>query len=124
MLTGQCHCGNVQFSVPEKPESLTACTCSICHRYGVQWMYYSPSDVTVSTKNKPTQRYRWGDEMIDFHHCPTCGCVTHYTGTEHADASWDRMALNARMCARSDTSDIPVKLFDGADTWAYLEPTE
>jgi hypothetical protein len=117
VLTGQCHCGNISFSVPEKPDTLTECNCSMCHRYGSRWAYYKPADVTVTVKTTPTETYQWGDKMIDFHHCSNCGCLTHYTST---DPSSDRLAINTRMCSLEDTKDIPIRLFDGADTWKFL----
>jgi hypothetical protein len=59
--------------------------------------------------------------MIDFHHCPQCGCITHYTGTGKGEEVVDRMAINTRMCSLADMKDIPIRHFDGADTWAFID---
>ena len=121
MLNGHCHCGNVSFSVGSLPATLTECNCSICHRYGARWAYYKPEQVTLTVGDVPTQTYRWGDEMIDFHHCPQCGCLTHYTGTGKDQQPVDRIALNSRMFPLSQTADITVRHFDGAQSWTYLD---
>ena len=121
MLTGHCHCGNISFSVDAKPEDLTECNCSMCNRYGAQWAYFEPNEVTITVKDTPTETYRWGDKMIDFHHCPTCGCITHYSATENMPKEHDRIAVNARMCSLDQTKGIPVRRFDGADTWTFFE---
>jgi hypothetical protein len=93
----------------------------MCNRYGARWAYYAPANVNLTVRDKPTETYRWGDEMIDFHHCPQCGCVTHYTGTGKGEEVMDRMAINTRMCSLADTKDIPIRHFDGADTWAFID---
>jgi hypothetical protein len=31
------------------------------------------------------------------------------------------MAVNARLMTPGDLADIPVRRFDGADTWTYLD---
>lgn len=121
MFKGQCHCGNVQLSAPEAPPTLTACTCSICHRYGAQWAYFKVGEVDVSCFEQPTQTYRWGDEDIDFHHCPRCGCLTHYTSTKNKPDAEDRIAFNGRMFDPALTAAIRLRHFDGADTWTYLD---
>lgn len=114
-----CHCGNLQLSVDQAPETLTTCTCSICNRYGAQWGYYHPSQVSIVENEQAAVPYRWGDGDLDFMHCPRCGCVTHYVMTEKS--SEEKVAVNFRMAKLADTRDIPVRRFDGADTWKFLE---
>jgi len=41
MLSASCHCGAIHLEFDEKPQTLTGCTCSICHRLGAQWAYYT-----------------------------------------------------------------------------------
>jgi hypothetical protein len=120
MLSAHCHCGNVSLSANETPDSITECNCSICGRYGARWAYFKPENVTIIIQSGTSQRYRWGDEEIDFHHCNLCGCVTHYTGTEKNGPS-KRVAINTRMSPISETANIPIRHFDGADTWKYLD---
>lgn len=121
MFTGQCHCGNVRFSAQHQPQSLTECNCSLCFRYGSIWAYFTVSEVAVAFRDQPTVAYRWGDRLIDFHHCPYCGCLTHYTGTQPEAGDGDRVALNARMCDRSVTENIRIRHFDGADSWTFQD---
>jgi hypothetical protein len=61
----------------------------------------------------------WGDRCIEFYHCKICGCTTHYESTEKEADS--RVAINTRMMRREDTAGIPVRLFDGADTWEFID---
>ena len=119
MLTASCHCGAVNLEIAEKPQSLTECTCSICHRLGVQWAYYTRQQVKVLGSADARTAYLWGDKGIEFYHCKNCGCTTHYESVEKNPES--RIAVNARIMRPEDTADIPVKTFDGADTWAYLD---
>ena len=119
MFTASCHCGAIQFEVDEKPETLTECTCSICHRVGAQWAYYLRHQVRMTGFSEAALAYTWGDRCIEFYHCKSCGCTTHYESTEKEADS--RVAINTRMMRREDMAGIPVRVFDGADTWEFID---
>ena len=119
MYTASCHCGAIRLEVAEKPSTLTECTCSICHRVGAQWAYYTRDQVRIHATAPVKKAYAWGDRCIEFYHCDTCGCTTHYESVEK-DAD-SRVAINGRMMPRQDTAGIKVRVFDGADTWKLLD---
>jgi len=98
-----CHCGAVRIFLETPPETVTDCNCSICRRYGVLWAYYAPEAVTFVDPKGPTDTYEWGDRMITFHRCHTCGCVTHWADK---DPTYDRMGVNARL--------LPLQVRDAA----------
>ena len=113
MIKAKCHCGNVELSFEELPDTYTICNCSICRRYGVKWIYFTSSEVSIKEKI-PTIEYIWGDKMIAFHHCPTCGCVSHYMGV--ADSEFDRVAINANLLENPQLLDeLAIRKFNGAD---------
>lgn len=119
MLIAACHCGAVRIEMSRRPVSLTRCTCSICHRYGALWAYCTRKTARVVADEDVLAGYRWGDRTIEFFHCRTCGCLTHY---ESIDSSGNgRIAVNARMLERGEIDGIRVRTFDGADTWKYLD---
>lgn len=66
-----------------------------------------------------TTAYLWNDKVIEFHHCNTCGCLTHYEDVDRAPDR--RVAVNARMMSPQDLAGIRIRTFDGADTWKYLD---
>lgn len=119
MLNASCHCGAIQIEASERPHSLTRCTCSICRRYGALWAYFTRRTATVSCEPDTISAYSWGDKSIEFIHCRSCGCLTHYESVDKGVDS--HVALNARMMSPADIADIPIKTFDGADTWEYLD---
>lgn len=114
-----CHCGNVRVRFPGLPESLVSCNCSICHRLGSLWAHYTSKDVSVDCDRGATETYVWGDEQLAFHHCPSCGCATHYTTTEKAQG--DRVGVNCRMVDPALIEGIRIRRFDGADSWTFLD---
>jgi hypothetical protein len=118
-LVASCHCGAVQLEASEKPQSLTRCTCSICHRYGALWAYFTRKTTTVTCDPAAITAYRWGDRSIEFFHCASCGCLTHYESVDKGEDS--RVALNARMMSPADIAGIAIRTFDGAETWKYLD---
>ena len=117
MIEASCHCGAVRFEV-EAPTEVTDCNCSICRRYGVLWAYYSPRAVRRVAPEGPTAIYMWDDREIEFHHCATCGCVTHWAP---ADGVRDRMGINARLMEPKVLAAARVRHLDGAVTWEYLD---
>ena len=73
-LSGSCHCGAVQVTVPSQPEWLGSCNCSVCRRTAWLVAYY-PDDGQIQVEGE-TVPYIWGDRMIAIHHCPVCACGT------------------------------------------------
>jgi hypothetical protein len=105
----------VEVEVDAAPAELTSCNCSICRRLGSLWAYYSPARVRVVG---PTVSYVWGDRTLALHHCPTCGCATHWTPL---DPGLDRMGVNARLMPPDVVAAARIRRIDGADTWRYLD---
>ncbi len=119
VLKASCHCGAVRLEIPYKPKSLTSCNCSICRRYQALWGYYSQSEVKVIARPDDLTAYVWGDRQLEFFHCKVCGCCTHYEAVEKGPEA--RLAVNAQMMDPEDRKDIPVRRFDGAVSWTYLD---
>jgi hypothetical protein len=116
-IQGSCHCGAVTIEVSRAPTQVTSCNCSICRRYGTLWAHYPPAEVSVSGS---TATYRWGDKTIDFHHCSTCGCITHWSPLPGGEI--DRMAINARLLDPEMLAAARVRRLDGAsDEWKCLD---
>jgi hypothetical protein len=63
--------------------------------------------------------YLWNDRVIEFYHCNTCGCATHYEDAKKSGGR--RIAVNARMLSAAEVAGARVRTFDGADTWKYLD---
>jgi hypothetical protein len=117
--TARCHCGNVEIGVTALPPSFTECNCSICRRYGAQWAYFRRCEVVLNAVPDSLTSYSWGDRTIEFYHCRHCGCVTHYESTEKQEDS--RFAVNARIMPGELTRAVPIRRFDGAESWTYLD---
>ena len=117
MIEAACHCGAVRLTAPKAPDTVTECNCSICRKLAARWAYYKPSEVGMPRAGS-TQPYVWGDRMLAFHRCKTCGVTSHW---QSLDGAQERMAINARLVDGLDWPAIRVRQFDGADTWKYLD---
>ncbi|HZP12673.1 MAG TPA: GFA family protein [Nevskiaceae bacterium] len=118
MLTGTCHCGAVSIEVPRKPRRLTSCNCSICRRYGSLMAYYPASKVRLRHARGAVDRYAWGDKMIDFVRCATCGC---FMGWQARRKMRDRMGVNMRNFDPAVIEGVRIRRLDGASTWKFLD---
>jgi hypothetical protein len=118
MIRASCHCGAVRLEIDVPPSEVTECNCSICRRYGVLWAYYKPEQVRVLPPDPPTGPYVWNGRTTEFHHCLTCGCVSHWSAT---DRERDRMGVNARLMEPQILASARVRHLDGADTDEYID---
>lgn len=117
MITGSCHCGAVSYAFDHVPKRTTSCNCSICRRLGALWIYAKVPKITITG---PTTAYAWGERSLAFHSCTTCGCTTHWENLK-PDGADAYMAVNLRLAAPEVVASIPVRHFDGADTWTFLD---
>lgn len=116
MIEGSCHCGAVRWRFDGVPDGATACNCTVCRRYGVLWAYdFENEGIHVSG---PTQIYIRG-RMIEFHFCPTCGCVTYWRSLI-LEGNRRRIAVNLRLAEPEAVADIPIDHFDGLKTFGDL----
>lgn len=91
MVKGSCHCGAVRIEVPRPPEWVGDCNCSSCSKLGTLIAYYPDAEVSVEGE---TVTYIWGDKMIGLHHCPICGCYTHW---KTLGEDFGKMGVSARL---------------------------
>ncbi len=120
-VRGSCHCGAVTLRVPHAPLWVGSCNCSLCTRLAWLVAYYPDGQVKVEGE---TVAYVWGDRMIGIHHCPTCGCGTHW---RTLGEDFGKMGINARLLEGFDCSggavpagvriggvDVELRLIDNA----------
>ena len=116
-INGGCHCGRVQWQFTALLESATACNCTVCRRYGVLWAYdFEGEGVSVSG---PTTAYVRG-RAIEFHFCPSCGCVSHWRAQTADAGGRRRLAVNLRLTEPGPIAHLPIDHFDGLDRFEDL----
>lgn len=116
---GSCHCGAVRIELAHAPKTVTQCNCSVCRRYGSLWAYYNRETARIAFAPGAVTAYSWGDRELEFYHCNRCGCLTHYESVQKRPES--RIAVNSRMLDPADVAGVPVRYFDGAETWKYFD---
>ncbi len=117
-LHATCLCGAVTIT-HYAPEKLVRCNCKACRRYGALWAHGDLPDIEI-TETGPMIRYRRtdGDGDLAFVSCGSCGATTHW---ESVDPASTRRAMNAALCDDSQLAQLPLRHFDGADTWTFLD---
>ena len=119
MLEGSCLCGAVRWSFDGVPGTATICNCSACRRYGALWAYdFEGERVHVSG---PTKAFlRNADSILGFHFCTECGCIAYWRATRLLEEERTRIAVNLRLSAPERAARIPLRTFDGLDTFKDL----
>ena len=118
MIEGSCHCGQVKWVYPLALESVTACNCTVCRRYGALWMYgYLEDGIKIQGETKFYER----GANIKFHFCSGCGCVTHYSSKKpDSEGRW-RVAVNVRMIHNPEKiMNLPIDHFEGYEKFEDL----
>ena len=118
-MEGSCHCGAVRWRFDGPLESVTACNCTVCRRYGTLWAYgYEGEEIAVSG---PTRAYTRGRGNLGFHFCPACGCVACWRAVAADEDGRRRIAVNMRLAEIPDLiAELPIDHFDGFASFADL----
>ena len=112
MLDGCCHCGAVRWRFDGDPKSVTACSCTVCRRYGALWAYgYEGLGTALSGA---TRAYVRGPS-IGFHFCPTCSCVAYWRALAADPEGRRRVAVNVRLAEPDAVAHLEIDHFDGLD---------
>lgn len=106
-------------TLDETPQSVTACNCTICRRYGVLWAYGYLGQSIRTTGDPAGYRRRDGGDSV-FRFCGTCGCVMSHIATAPDEQGRHWAAVNLRMTDPGPIGGLPVRHFDGHDAWAEL----
>ena len=118
MIETHCHCRRIGVDIPRLPESITSCNCSLCYRIGALWGYYTLDEVNIRFDGE-VLKYLWGDRSMTIYSCAHCGSTTHYVAV--GEAPDVRVGVNLRMAPRELVEAVPVRHFDGAETWEFLD---
>ena len=118
-LTGQCHCGNVKWEYPLKLESVTACNCTLCRKYGALWAY-GHIEEGIRVKGT-TQFYQRGSQINEYHFCNHCGGICFYKAKNKNQSGQIRIAVNLRMIDDPKLiENLPMDHFEGLETFEDL----
>ena len=117
MISGVCHCGDVKWEYSGETTSATACNCTVCRRYAVLWVYGLDGENVKTTGQ--TKTYSWSD-YLEYHYCPRCACIAFWRAQNEDDEGKRRIAVNLRLAEPDTVANIPIKRFDGLDTFKAL----
>jgi hypothetical protein len=81
--------------------------------------YYEFGTVLVQGHPENTEEYVWGDRTLRNIRCKTCGIVTHWEPLDPKPGA--RHGVNLRNFDPKLLESVPVRRFDGAETWTFLE---
>ena len=79
-ITGQCHCGNIAFTLDWQPEPTEiparACTCTFCRSHGGVWTACADGSLRIKLRDgERVSKYEFGTKTAQFHVCAICGGV-------------------------------------------------
>src|ERR1700675_985445 len=106
MLHGRCHCGEIQFEVPDQAAFSTICHCHDCKRQSgapmLAWAMVPKDAVSIQGEPKVYSSSASGKRSF----CPTCG-----TGLFFTNAPLDQMGMmQVRIAALDDPNAIKPKV--------------
>ena len=123
MLEGTCHCGASSWRLDGPLDGkATACNCDVCRRYGALWFFgWQGEDLHVEGPTRAYTRRDIDDPGIDFTFCPTCGNLLAWLGRDPHEDGRRRGAVNLRLAPLAAVADLPMRHFDGHDSWEAVE---
>ncbi|SFR84254.1 GFA family protein [Sphingomonas jatrophae] len=118
MLSGSCHCGATGWTFSGDPGPVTACNCTLCHRYGALWAYdYERERIAIRGDTSAFRRPGKADPALEILFCPTCAGVVAWRGLRLEADGRRRMAVNVRLASLDDVAHLPIDHFDGLNTF-------
>jgi hypothetical protein len=118
VIEGACHCGTVGWSFQGVIESVTACNCTVCRRYGALWAYDYEGERIVASG--ATTAYVRGHASLGFHFCAKCGCVAYWRSLQPREDGRRRIAVNVRLAEPEAVASLPIDHFEGLVTFQDL----
>lgn len=78
LIAGQCHCGNISFTLDWTPEPAQiparACSCSFCVKHGGVWTSCPTGSLRVTVKERAlVSSYSFETKTAEFQVCTRCG---------------------------------------------------
>lgn len=120
MIEGKCLCGACGWTLQGDPGPVTACNCSACGRFGALWAYdVEGGRIVLWGETRTFTRPGKANPALEFHFCPTCGCVTSWRGLRLEDGE-RRLAFNVRLAPLEAVGEQEIDHFDGHDTFEDL----
>ncbi len=120
-VKGRCHCGAIQFEVPQMPTELSECNCSFCVRRGALGADYPRDQFKLLTAPDRVSTYQWGTYVGSHHYCAICGIGTHSEfpnfSTGKPDFDDMRIGVNARLFEDLAWETLPVRKENGREGW-------
>lgn len=114
MIAGTCHCGGAGWTLDGVPESATACSCTLCRRYGVLWAYdFENERIRLTGLTSAYVRADEADPGIEMRFCSTCGCLLAWRSLKPREDDRRRMAVNLRMAPPDQVAEVPIIHLDG-----------
>jgi hypothetical protein len=115
---GTCHCGATGWRHDGPLTDGLVCNCSLCRRVGAIWAYgHAGESITLTAPDAAMQSYVHGDRTLETLSCATCGCIIAWRGLDAAPDGRRRMAINLRLADPGAVRHLPLRRFDGADSW-------
>ncbi len=70
---GNCHCGDIQFSLRSSLDVFTTCDCSLCSMRGVLMVKVPQSDLRILAGQGQLRLYQWNMKIAKHYFCKRCG---------------------------------------------------
>lgn len=118
-IKGACLCGAVTFTYHGQPKFLVDCNCTACRRYAPLWGHGERKQLDLKAAKDALVTFTRSEKNLAFHSCKVCGCTTHWTSTDPAEDA--TIAINARMADPQSIASLPVRKFDGLQSWSFID---
>jgi len=115
-ITARCHGGAVEVTIPDRPDYINDCNCSLCRKSGGIWGYFHPASVDIKGETEHYQRPDISQPAVQVHLCSSCDSTTHWELTEHyveEVGANERMGVNMRLFDKGDLIGVELRFPDG-----------
>ena len=96
------------------------CNCSVCRRKNaiMSREYYPPDRFELLSGEEALSTYRFAPNMVNHYFCKHCGIYPFHDPVEQPELGY---RVNLGCVDAIDPHELPIKVFDGRDSWTYLD---
>jgi len=104
-ISGNCHCGAVQFELKSPLDEFTTCDCSLCVMRNAVMLKVPEVDLKIISGEDKLTLYQWNMKIAKHYFCSDCGIYVFH----NKRAAPDHFGVNVHCFRNVDVSAIRIR---------------
>ncbi|WP_026942551.1 type I-B CRISPR-associated protein Cas8b1/Cst1 [Hellea balneolensis] len=109
LISGNCHCGAIQFELSSSLDEFTTCDCSLCVMRNAVMLKAPETALTIISGEDKLSLYQWNMKVAKHYFCSICGIYVFH----NKRAAPDHFGVNVHCLQNIDVPAVRVRATEG-----------